>query len=261
MNNKRLFWIITLVLAGALALAACGPAAQPETGAADTAAVEEPASQEAATSEEADHHEEEAAAEEADHHEEEAAAEEAEHHEEEAAVEEADHHEEEAAAEEAEHHEEEAAVEVADHHEEEAMMDDGMMDDGMMEDADHHEEGGDAHSPDDHMAGAHGVPDEAAAVPNPVEATDASVAAGSELYAANCAVCHGETGAGDGLAAANLDPKPANLSADHVQELSDGALFYIITHGRPNTPMPAWEGVLTEEQRWQVVNFLRTFGE
>jgi hypothetical protein len=60
-------------------------------------------------------------------------------------------------------------------------------------------------------------------------------------------------------AAAGLNPKPADLHATHVQELSDGALFYVITHGREGTAMVAWENILSEEQRWQVVNFLRTF--
>jgi len=119
------------------------------------------------------------------------------------------------------------------------------------------EEDDHTHSPGDHMAGAHDVPEEAAATPNPIAFTDDSVATGSELFAANCAVCHGDEGLGDGPTAETLETKPANLTADHVQGLSDGALFYIISHGRPETAMPAWEGSLGEEERWNVVNFLR----
>lgn len=117
------------------------------------------------------------------------------------------------------------------------------------------------HSPEDHMAGMHNVPEEAAAVPNPIAASDESIAAGAELFATNCAICHGENGEGDGPAAASLDPKPADLHADHVQSLTDGGFFYIISHGKPDTPMPAWENVLAENERWHVINFLRTFGE
>lgn len=113
--------------------------------------------------------------------------------------------------------------------------------------------------PDEHATGAHAVPEEAAAVPNPVAATDASVAAGATIYAKNCAVCHGETGEGDGPGGVGLAVTPANLHADHVQVLTDGGLFYIVTHGRTETAMPAWEHVLSEEQRWQVVNFIRTW--
>ncbi len=111
------------------------------------------------------------------------------------------------------------------------------------------------------MAGAHGVPEDAAAVSNPIEANEESIAAGGELYATNCAVCHGESGKGDGPGAAGLEKQPANLNEGHVQGLTDGALFYIVSHGRPDTPMPAWDNVLNEEQRWQVVNYLRTFNE
>ncbi len=112
---------------------------------------------------------------------------------------------------------------------------------------------------DAHSAAAHGIPDEAAAVPNPVAVSDASVAAGQATYTQYCAACHGAQGEGDGAAAASLNPKPADFHAAHVQELPDGALFYTITHGREGTAMVAWESILSEQQRWEVVNFLRTF--
>ena len=129
------------------------------------------------------------------------------------------------------------------------------------EEAEHEDEHEDEHE-NEHTAGAaHSVPEEASEVPNPIEADAASVEAGSVIFATNCATCHGENGEGDGPAAEGLEKKPADLRESHVQELSDGALFYIITHGIPDTPMVAWENGLTEEDRWQVVNFLRTFGE
>lgn len=117
------------------------------------------------------------------------------------------------------------------------------------------------HSPEEHIAGHHGVPEEAAARENPIPATEDSIAKGAALFARNCAVCHGEQGEGDGPAAEAMEPKPANLHEDHVQSNSDGALFWIITHGRPETPMPPWDNVLSEEERWHLVNFLRTFKE
>lgn len=129
-------------------------------------------------------------------------------------------------------------------------------------DDDEHQEEAGMHAPEQHMAGMHSdIPAEAAAVLNPIAATAASLAAGERLYAANCAVCHGETGEGDGPGAAGLQTPPANLHETHVQENSDGALFYIISHGKPDTPMPAWANILDEEQRWHVVNYLRTFEE
>ncbi len=115
------------------------------------------------------------------------------------------------------------------------------------------------HAAGEHSAAGHGISAEAAAVPNPVPVSEASVAAGQATYTQYCAACHGPEGMGDGPAAAALEPKPANFSEAHVQELSDGAIFYVITHGREGTAMVAWELILSEEQRWEVVNFLRTF--
>lgn len=129
-------------------------------------------------------------------------------------------------------------------------------------DEDEHMGEADMHAPEQHMEGMHSdIPEEAAAVPNPIAISTDSLATGEQLYATNCAVCHGETGEGDGPGAAGLQKPPADLHATHVQENSDGALFYIISHGKPDTPMPAWDNVLDEEQRWQVVNYLRTFEE
>lgn len=172
----------------------------------------------------------------------------------EAATEEAEHTE--VATEEAEH--EEMQTEEAGHVEEATEEAEHM--EASTEEAGHEEE--DTHAEEEHMEEMeHGVPEEAAAEPNPIEASDESVERGSALYAANCAVCHGETGEGDGPAAAGLEEKPSDLHEDHVQGNSDGALFYIISHGVPDSPMPPWENSLSEEERWDVVNFLRTFGE
>ena len=111
------------------------------------------------------------------------------------------------------------------------------------------------------MTGDHGVPAEAAAVKNPTAADDESISRGAAIFSQSCAVCHGDIGKGDGPGAAALSPKPADLHADHVQGNSDGTIFWIVSHGREGTVMPAWNTLLSEEQRWDVVNFLRTFRE
>lgn len=134
------------------------------------------------------------------------------------------------------------------------MMD--VHDNGSPMDDDEHE-----HNAADHMTGPHAIPKEAADIPNPIAFSEASVAEGQDIYAANCAVCHGENGRGDGPTAASLAMSPADLHESHVQDLTDGALFYVITNGRSGTPMPAWEEVLDDDERWNVVNFLRTFRE
>ena len=101
----------------------------------------------------------------------------------------------------------------------------------------------------------YGVPVEYANVVNPISADDASLQRGEENYKANCIRCHGEEGRGDGPIADRQNPKPSDYRADHVMELSDGELFYIVTHG-----MRTW-GFFDEETRWDLVNYVRTFQE
>ncbi len=113
----------------------------------------------------------------------------------------------------------------------------------------------------DHGGDAHGVAADDEAMANPVEATEASIARGAEVYAASCVACHGDTGLGDGPAAKSLDPPPANLHEDHVQILTDGAMFAIIHNGVEGTGMPAFEGAIDEEDIWNLVNYIRTFKE
>lgn len=121
----------------------------------------------------------------------------------------------------------------------------------------HNEEGHeDEHSPDDHVSGHDYIPPDAAEIPNPYEATEDSIGLGADLYAKMCAICHGENGEGDGPGGEGLEKKPANLHDAHVQSLTDGSLFYVISHGKPDTPMLAWENVLEPEERWHVVNFV-----
>lgn len=122
----------------------------------------------------------------------------------------------------------------------------------------HEEDGQHTHGDAGQMAEAHGIPAEAALVANPSPPTEETVQIGAAAFEANCATCHGPLGAGDGPAAVALDPMPADLRDSHVQGLSDGALFYVITNGREGTAMPAWEGTLDEETRWSIVRFLRT---
>jgi mono/diheme cytochrome c family protein len=81
------------------------------------------------------------------------------------------------------------------------------------------------------------------------------------VYEANCVVCHGETGRGDGPAAAGLRPQPADFRVHLAAGHTDGQLFDWITNGVAGTSMPAFRDQLTEEERWHVLNFIRlTFG-
>lgn len=104
------------------------------------------------------------------------------------------------------------------------------------------------------------VPADDANVVNPIPADDASVQRGEEIYRASCIECHGEEGRGDGPAGLRQNPLPADFRAEYVKELSDGELFYIITNGTEGSAMIAW-GFFDEEQRWHLVNFIRTLQE
>ena len=104
------------------------------------------------------------------------------------------------------------------------------------------------------------VPSADASLQNPIPADEASIQRGEEIYTSSCVDCHGKTGAGDGLAASRLNPKPADFRADFVTQLSDGEIFYIITYGIDGTAMTA-RGFLDEDQRWHLVNYIRMLQE
>jgi len=84
-----------------------------------------------------------------------------------------------------------------------------------------------------------------------------SVANGARLYEQHCAVCHGVSGYGDGPAAASLNRRPADLTAKHTTDHTAGDLFWWLTHGIRGSPMPGFKDLLDEEERWDVINFLR----
>jgi mono/diheme cytochrome c family protein len=99
------------------------------------------------------------------------------------------------------------------------------------------------------------VPAEYAGKTNPL-GVDA-VSAGAEVFKINCEACHGPQGHGDGPAGVSLDPKPKNL-AELQAQAGDDYLFWRINTGKEGTSMVAWKGVLTEEQIWQVIAYVRT---
>lgn len=76
------------------------------------------------------------------------------------------------------------------------------------------------------------------------------------LYTNYCTPCHGMKGKGDGVAAAALNPKPANHTSEMVQHHTDGGLYWMISTGR--NPMPNYKSILSDNQRWELVNYIRT---
>jgi mono/diheme cytochrome c family protein len=105
------------------------------------------------------------------------------------------------------------------------------------------------------------APGEAAGPINPLPSNPQTILAGQELYQVNCITCHGPSGKGDGPAAAGLNPRPADFS-QHMPpgKHTDGQIYLWIKDGYPNSAMPAFGQRFSEEQLWQLVTFLRTFG-
>jgi mono/diheme cytochrome c family protein len=98
----------------------------------------------------------------------------------------------------------------------------------------------------------------ALALRNPIPADAASLGRGQKIYQTNCVACHGATGAGDGPVAASLNPKPANLQIHMNDGHPDGLLYNWITNGVNGSAMPAFATTLTEPERWDVLNYIRS---
>ena len=96
-------------------------------------------------------------------------------------------------------------------------------------------------------------------VKNPYSGDVSAAKEGKKLYITYCSPCHGNSGKGDGLAAASVNPKPADHTSDAVQHETDGSLFWKMTEGRG--PMVSYKQILTEQQRWQLVTFIKTLGK
>jgi len=99
------------------------------------------------------------------------------------------------------------------------------------------------------------APRRAARKRNPMRSNPSAILAGKTLYLQNCMTCHGDTGKGNGPAAAALNPKPKDLTASHVAKQKDGELYWKIKNGR--SPMPSFGSALDRKQIWQVVSYLR----
>lgn len=90
---------------------------------------------------------------------------------------------------------------------------------------------------------------------------------GKAVYDKNCAHCHGDEGQGDGLAAPHLMPPPRDFTTGQFkfrttatgQMPTDDDLFRIVSRGLNGTGMPPWEYLLSDEERWAVVDYIKTF--
>jgi mono/diheme cytochrome c family protein/Tol biopolymer transport system component len=106
------------------------------------------------------------------------------------------------------------------------------------------------------------APGETSGPINPYQANQQTILAGQKLYLSNCVPCHGASGRGDGPAGVGLNPRPGDFTQHMVPgKHTDGQVFLWIANGYANSAMPAWSPRLSDEQIWQLVGYLRTFGQ
>jgi mono/diheme cytochrome c family protein len=104
----------------------------------------------------------------------------------------------------------------------------------------------------------HTIPVEEAQI-NPIPPNSQSVAAGQNLFTTHCVLCHGESGKGDGPVGLALNPRPADLRQHAIPGVhTDAQLFEWITNGFPGSQMPPFKTTLSDTDRWNLVNFIRT---
>ena len=103
------------------------------------------------------------------------------------------------------------------------------------------------------------VPAKYETMKNPISPkTDAAI--GKSLYSKHCKSCHGAEGYGDGTKADDLKGDLGDFSTEEFQSQSDGALFYKTTIGRDDMP-EFTKKIPSDEDRWLIVNYMRTLAE
>lgn len=96
-------------------------------------------------------------------------------------------------------------------------------------------------------------------VRNPIPPTQESIALGQKIYQAECLVCHGARGRGDGPGSVALNPKPADFRVHMAAGHTDGELFFWLSDGVAGTAMVGFKDKLSVTERWHVINFIKTF--
>ena len=91
---------------------------------------------------------------------------------------------------------------------------------------------------------------------------------GEKVYSARCIGCHGKEGDGLGPAAERLNPPPRDFTAGQYKIKTSGVddivpndedIYRMIRDGMPATSMPGWSDVLSKQQMWDLVAYIKTF--
>lgn len=105
------------------------------------------------------------------------------------------------------------------------------------------------------------IPEQYADLNNPYPASAENIADGKMLYQAQCQMCHGESGQGDGPAGQQLLPSPANLSLSRrLPVTTDTFFFWTLSDGGESlgTGMPAFNNRLSDKEMWQIIRYINT---
>jgi len=93
---------------------------------------------------------------------------------------------------------------------------------------------------------------------NPLPSNESTVAKGLDLFSRHCIACHGLDGQNTGVPFADRMSPPVPLLVSHdVKAYADGQLKSIIEHGIFPSGMPAWKGILDDDEMWAIVHYLR----
>ena len=93
---------------------------------------------------------------------------------------------------------------------------------------------------------------------NPIAASAASIADGKEAFSHYCAACHGLDAQNTGVPFADrMDPPVPSLASPEVQHYTDGQLKWVIDYGIYPTGMPGSKGILSDDEIWSIVVYLR----
>lgn len=93
---------------------------------------------------------------------------------------------------------------------------------------------------------------------NPIAVSAQSMADGREAFGHYCVVCHGLDGQATGVPfAEQMDPPVPALASSAVQRYTDGQLKWVIDKGVAPSGMPASRGILSDNEQWSIVIYLR----
>jgi mono/diheme cytochrome c family protein len=93
---------------------------------------------------------------------------------------------------------------------------------------------------------------------NPVAYSEAAAKEGQEHFGHHCQICHGLDGQNTGVPfATKMSPPVPELTDKDVQDYTDGQLHWIIENGIEPSGMPAWKGILDDDEMWKIVHYIR----